>query len=111
MAQINKEGGDTRIHKKGMGERRWKRLERFRLGCEIREGRYWKEESRRDCRMCKGKIELWEHMWEECREWEKGGKLAGCSTRYFGRGGGGGIVDEGDREGEGEENMVGGEKR
>lgn len=37
-------GGDTRILKEGMGESRWKRVARFRLGNEMREGRYWEEE-------------------------------------------------------------------
>lgn len=27
-----------------MGESRWKRVARFRLGNEMREGRYWEEE-------------------------------------------------------------------
>lgn len=39
------EGGeDTRVLKEGMGESRWKRLARLRLGNEMREGRYWEEE-------------------------------------------------------------------
>lgn len=43
-------GGDTRVLKEGMGKSRWKRVARFRLGNEMREGRYWEEEKR--CRLC-----------------------------------------------------------
>lgn len=37
-------GGDTRVLKEGIRESRWKRVARFRLGNEMREGRYWEEE-------------------------------------------------------------------
>jgi len=48
---------------------------RFRLGNEMKEGRYWEEEDKRMCRLCGGEIESWEHVWEECRMWkEKGNK-------------------------------------
>jgi len=40
---------------------------RFRLGNEIREGRYWEEEEKKVCRLCGDKVETWEHVWEECR--------------------------------------------
>ncbi|XP_067217103.1 LINE-1 retrotransposable element ORF2 protein [Linepithema humile] len=59
--------------KKGWGESRWKRVARFRLGNEVREGRYWEEEEKRRCRLCGGERETWEHVWEECREWKEGG--------------------------------------
>lgn len=46
---------------------------RFRLGNEMREGRYWEKEERRRCRLCEGEEETWEHVWERCREWREGG--------------------------------------
>lgn len=65
-------GGDTRILKEGMGESRWKRVARFRLGNEMREGRYWEEEEMQA--MWKGGVETWEHVWEECRDWRERGE-------------------------------------
>jgi len=47
---------------------------RFRLGNEIRESRYWEKERERKCRLCKGGLESWEHIWEECRKWKEGTK-------------------------------------
>lgn len=35
--------------KKEWGENRWRRIARFRLRNEIREGRYWEEEIKRRC--------------------------------------------------------------
>jgi len=40
---------------------------RFRLGNEIRESRYWEEKKEKECRLCEGRVETWEHIWEECR--------------------------------------------
>ncbi|KYN20536.1 hypothetical protein ALC57_07111 [Trachymyrmex cornetzi] len=37
---------------KGWGEERWRRVARFRLGNEVKEGRYWEEEEERKCRLC-----------------------------------------------------------
>jgi len=59
--------------KKGWGESRWKRIARFRLGNEMREGRYWEGEERKKCRLCGNEEESWEHVWERCRRWREGG--------------------------------------
>lgn len=48
------------------GESRWRRVARFRLGNEVKEGRYWEEKEKRLCRRCEGEIESWEHIWERC---------------------------------------------
>lgn len=45
-----------------MGESRWRRVLRFRVGNEIREGKYWEEEGKRICRLCEEEIETWEHV-------------------------------------------------
>lgn len=47
---------------------------RFRLGNEMRKGRYWKEQSRREYRLCGKCLKTWEHVWEECRRWREGGE-------------------------------------
>lgn len=60
-----------------MGESWWKKVARFRLGNEVREGRYWEEEKEKMCRLCGGEVETWEHIWERCRRWREGGKLTG----------------------------------
>jgi len=49
------------------GESRWRRVMRFRLGNEIREGFYWEKDENKVCRMCRGEMETWEHVWEGCR--------------------------------------------
>lgn len=78
-----------------LGESRWVRVARFRLGCEMSEGRYWEEKYKKGCRICGGKIESWEHVWEECREWEeRGKKLTGNSRKDIRGGWGEGMVDE-----------------
>jgi len=59
--------------KKGWGENRWRRIARFRLGNEVKGGRYWEEEDERRCRLCGGEEETWEHVWEGCRTWKEGG--------------------------------------
>ena len=38
--------------RKGGGKARWRRIARFRLGSEIREGRYWEGLQKRLCRVC-----------------------------------------------------------
>lgn len=63
--------------KKGWEESRWKRMVRFRLGNEMREGRYWRNEEERKCTLCGGEGESWEHLWEECRRWTEGGEVVG----------------------------------
>lgn len=35
-------------------------MARFRLGNEMREGRYWDEEEEKVCRLCRGKKESWD---------------------------------------------------
>ncbi|EFN75876.1 hypothetical protein EAI_03061 [Harpegnathos saltator] len=55
--------------KMGWEEKRWRRIARFRLGCELRGGRYWEEEEKRRCRMCGRREETWKHIWEECTGW------------------------------------------
>ncbi|KYN15951.1 hypothetical protein ALC57_11811, partial [Trachymyrmex cornetzi] len=57
---------------KGWGERRWRRVVRFRLGNEMREGRYWEGEEGKKCRLCGSGVESWEHVWKECRSWRIG---------------------------------------
>lgn len=44
--------GGNKLLQKGIGESRWRRIIRFRLGNEIREGKYWEEEEKRRCRIC-----------------------------------------------------------
>ena len=44
-------------------------MARFRLGSEMRGGRYWEEEEDRICRICGGGEETWEHVWEVCTGW------------------------------------------
>lgn len=52
-------------------------IARFRLGCEMREGRYWECKEERKCRLCGWEEETWEHVVEVCmREEEEGeGKI------------------------------------
>ena len=55
------------MFEEGQGESRWRRVVRFRLGCEMRGGRYWEEEEeKRKCRVCGWREETWEHVWMEC---------------------------------------------
>ncbi|EZA55636.1 hypothetical protein X777_04328 [Ooceraea biroi] len=56
----------------GLGEKRWQRVARFRLGNGMRGGRYW-EEKMRECRICGGGEESWEHVWEKCTDWGERG--------------------------------------
>lgn len=35
---------------------------------------YRDEEEKRLCTLCGGKVETWEHIWENCRGWEEGGE-------------------------------------
>lgn len=61
--------------KKRWTEERWRRVCRYRMGNEVREGAYWESEEKRSCRMCGGEEETWEHVWERCvkgKEKEKG---------------------------------------
>ncbi|KYN09441.1 hypothetical protein ALC57_18448 [Trachymyrmex cornetzi] len=47
---------------KGWGEGRWRRVARFRLRNEVKEGRYWEEEEESKCRLCGSGWETWEHI-------------------------------------------------
>ena len=69
--------------KRGYGESRWRRVARFRLGSEMKGGRYWEEEEDRMCRICGGGVETWEHVWEVCTGWERGEGMAGCGEGGF----------------------------
>jgi len=42
------------------------RVARFRLGNEMREGKYWEDEEKRRCRICEWEEETWEHVVEVC---------------------------------------------
>jgi len=66
-----KEEGIPEYLKKGWGKKRWRRVTRFRLGNKMREGRYWEEEEKRLCRLCRAELETWEHVWERCRRWRE----------------------------------------
>jgi len=48
-----KEEGIPEYLKKGWGEKRWRRVARFRLGNGMNEGKYWEEEEERLCRLCR----------------------------------------------------------
>lgn len=52
--------------KRGWGEERYRRVARFRLGNEMREGRYWETEEERKCRVCGEEEESWEHVIDRC---------------------------------------------
>lgn len=55
--------------KKEWAEKRWSRVARYRMGEEVREGRYWGGEEERICRICGRQEETWEHVWEKCGRW------------------------------------------
>lgn len=38
--------------KKGWGESRWRKMERFSLRSEMRKGRYWEKREKKICRLC-----------------------------------------------------------
>jgi len=59
------------IFEDGLGEGRWKRIARWKMGNEVREGRYWEEPEKRICRLCGGEEESWVHVWVRCRRWEE----------------------------------------
>jgi len=96
----------------------WRRVIRFSLENEIREGIYWEEENR-ICRVCGGEVETWEHVWKGCKkgsiERESWQEAVG---EVLGEGGEGewwireveeerkGIIDEGEEKVEGEEEIM-----
>ena len=55
-----------------MGESRWQRVARFRLGNEMRGGRYWEADEKRMCRVCGWGEDSWEHVWDVCMGWGEG---------------------------------------
>lgn len=57
--------------KKVWGESRGRRIAKCRLENEMKEKRYWEEEGKRECRMCEGEEETWEHVWDECGTWKE----------------------------------------
>lgn len=48
-------------------------IARFKLGSEIKKGRYWEGEEDRRCRICGWGEESWEHVVEVCMREGKGG--------------------------------------
>ncbi|EZA62834.1 hypothetical protein X777_01148, partial [Ooceraea biroi] len=56
-----------RYLKKAGKEGRMIRIARFRLGNEMREGRYWEREEDRRCRLCGWEEETWEHVVGVCK--------------------------------------------
>jgi len=61
------------------------RVARFRLGSEMRGGRYWEEEERRKCRIYGWAEETWEYVVEVCMREEAEGK-GGNIRNFRGRG-------------------------
>ena len=49
---------------KRMGENRWRRIVRFRLGNEVRSGMYWETREKKVCRVCLWEEETWEYVWD-----------------------------------------------
>ena len=64
--RVVKKEGLPKYLEKGWGERRWTRIDRFRLGNEVKECMYWEKEENRKCRICEWEEETWEHVWEGC---------------------------------------------
>lgn len=64
--------------KKGWSEKKWRRIIRYKVGNEMRDGLYWKEEEKRKYRVCGGEEETWEHVWERC---VRGGNREGESWK------------------------------
>lgn len=59
--KVVKEEGVPSYLRKGWGKSRWRRVISFRLGNDIKEGKYWEREER--CRMCEVEVETWEHLY------------------------------------------------
>jgi len=55
---INGEGIPIYL-RKSWGERRYRRIARFRLGNEMKKERYWKGEEERKCRFCESGVKSW----------------------------------------------------
>lgn len=73
MVWLDKGRGGAGYLKKELGESRWQRVARYRLGGGMRGGKYWMAEEKRKCRVCGVGEETWEYVWEECADW-RGGK-------------------------------------
>jgi len=71
---IKKEGVPEYL-KKGWTEKRWRRMIRYRLGNEVREGSYWADDEEKKCRICEREEETWEHIWERCVKGKKWGDM------------------------------------
>lgn len=68
MISASKRERCTRVFKERIGEERWQRVARFRLGIEMKGEKYWEEEEEKKCKMCNLEEENWRHVWEECTE-------------------------------------------
>lgn len=60
----------------------------------MRGGKYWEEEERKRCRMCWGKEEIWEPMWEEYVGGEEGTTWQEMVEEVLGEEGGREMVKE-----------------
>lgn len=60
--------GNAEISGGRIEERRWQRIARFRFGNEMMERRYWEEENRKMCQLCRGQRETWDH---KCKSWRE----------------------------------------
>lgn len=65
----------------GRKEESWRRVARFRLGKEMKEGRYWKKEEEWKCRLCGWETEGWEHVLERCKRGTNDGVERGIQER------------------------------
>lgn len=52
MLWEDERGRDVELFEQRLRESRWRRVARFRLGCEMRGGRYWEGKEERRCRLC-----------------------------------------------------------
>lgn len=55
--------------RKSWGESRKRKV--IKLGNEIRESKYSKNEQKKKWRLCKTEVQTWRHVWEKCRKWRK----------------------------------------
>lgn len=74
MVQKGKGEGIPKYLMRVWGENRWRRIMRFRLGNEILEGRYWEEENKKICRLCRGGIGDMGARVEEVQDVERRGR-------------------------------------
>lgn len=61
-----KEEGMPGYLKKKWNASRMRGIVRYRLGNEVKEGRYWMTEEERKCRLCHTEEETWKYVWEVC---------------------------------------------